>query len=168
MPIVTSQIVGQINKPNGRRKLLMQATDQTGKIWEHRPNVPAGNDDAATLAAWVVDLDADLANLEAQAESNRALDSEGSPAEHQTQAELDKATISLLMQIEDSLEFSRTLPWFREFEIRGGNNAGGRANYLGVTSQQYGLVAARYNQITGVKSGLEADALRVWTQGVGW
>jgi len=168
MPIVTSQIVSQINKPNGRRKLLMQATDQTGKIWEHRPNVPAGNDDAATLAAWVVDLDADLANLEAQAESSRALDSVGLPAEHQTQAELDKATISLLMQIEDSLEFSQTLPWFRAFEQRGGANTNARANYLGVTSQEYGLVADRYNQITGVKSGLEADALRVWTKGVGW
>jgi len=147
----------------------MQATDQTGKIWERRPNVPADNDDAATLAAWVVDLDADLPNLEAQAASQSARNNATvTPAEHQTPAELDKATISLLMQIVDSLEFSQTLPWFREFEPRGGANTNARASYLGVTSQQYGLVADRYNQITGVTSGLEADAARVWPIGNVW
>ena len=168
MPILSSQITGQINKPEGRRKLLMQATDQTGKIWERRPNVPADNDDAATLAAWVVELDADLPSFEAQSESQRAQNGVGLPAEHQTQAELDKSTISLLMQIEDSLEFSNTLPWFREFEIRAGANNNARASYLGVSNTDYGLVADRYNQITGVKSGLDDDAARSWREGEVW
>lgn len=163
MPIVSSEITGHINKSNGR-KLLMQATDQVGAVYSQRPNVPANNIDADTLVAWVVSLDSDLPGIESQAEANRALTSEGLPAQHQTQAELDKATISLLMQIEDSLEFAQTLEWFRAFEPRGGPNTNARANYLGVSSQDYGLVATRYNQITGVKSGLEADALRVWQE----
>jgi len=146
----------------------MQATDQTGKIWEHRPNVPEANDDAATLAAWVVDLDADLPNLEAQAESQRAQNSLGLTAEHQTQAELDKATISLLMQIQDSLEFSQTLQWFRDFEVRAGANTNARAAYLGVARADYGLVATRYNQITGIATGLANDAARVWEIGRVW
>ena len=70
------------------------------------------------------------------------------------------------MQLVDSLEFASTLQWFRDFEIRGGANTNARANYLGVSSQEYGLVADRYNQITGVKSGLESDAARVWDEGI--
>ena len=168
MPVVTSEITGQIDKANGR-KLLMRAVDQTGKVWERRPNVPDANDDAATLAAWVVGLDADLPNLEAQAESQSARNKATvTPAAHQTVPELDKATISLLMQIDDSIEFSNTLPWFRTFEIRGGANNNARATYLGVTSGDYTLVADRFNQITGVKSGLDADALRVWGEGEVW
>jgi len=162
MPIVSSQIVGQINKPQGRRKLLMQATDQTGKIWECRPNVPEANDDAATLAAWVVDLDLALPDYEAQAEAGRAKNGQQQDAQHQTQADLDRKTINELMQIEDSLDFSASLQWFRDFEIRAGANTNARVNYLGVPKSEYDLVAARYNQITGVKSGLEADAARVW------
>lgn len=143
----------------------MQATDQTGKIWERRPNVPPENDDAATLAAWVVELDAALPDYEAQEEAGRAGRGQQQAAQHQTQAELDKATLNLLMQIVDSLEFSNTLQWFRDFEVRGGASANARATYLGVLKAEYDLVAARYNQITGVKSGLEADAARVWEEG---
>ena len=167
MPVVSSEITGQIDKANGR-KLLMRAVDQTGKVWERRPNVPDANDDAATLAAWVVELDADLPNLEAQTESQRARNSLGLPAEHQTQAELDKATISLLMQIDDSLDFANTLLWFREFEVRAGANNNARASYLGVSNVNYGLVTDRYNQIEGIKAGLDGDEAKSWDEGEVW
>ncbi len=167
MPIVSSQITGQINKPGGRRKLLMQATDHTGKIWERRPNAPADNDDDATLAAWVVELGADLPNLEAQAEAYRAKNGRQQDAQHQPQADLDRKTINELMQIENSLEFAGSLQWFRDFETRAGANTNARANYLGVPKVEYDLVATRYNQITGVKDTLEADAARIWNNAVG-
>jgi len=146
----------------------MQATDQTGKIWERRPNVPADNDDAATLAVWVVDLEANLPNLEAKEEAQRAKSGQQQDAQHQTQADLDRKTINELMQIEDSLEFSSTLQWFRDFEVRAGSNTNARATYLGVPKAEYDLVADRYNQITGIKSGLEADDARTWGLGGNW
>lgn len=163
MAIVSSRILTTVNKPNGR-KIMMQATDHVGAIYERRPNVPADNDDAATLAAWVVELDLTLPDLEAEAEVLRAQSGQQQDAQHQTQAELDRKTINLMMQIEDSLEFSRTLQWFRDFEVRGGTNNNARAGYLGMTTGDYSEVADRYNQITGVKSGLEADANRVWDE----
>ena len=166
MPIVSSQITGQINKPEGRRKLLMQATDQVGVIRSHRPIVLGGNDDAATLAAWVVELDAALPDLEANAEVERAKRGDGvySP-DHQTEAEFDRKTLAGLMQIIDSLEFVSTLQWFRDFEVRGGPNRNARVNYLGVPTAEYVEVETRYNQITGLEAGLEADATRVWGEG---
>jgi len=76
------------------------------------------------------------------------------------------------MQIQDSLEFSQTLQWFRDFEVRAGANTNARAAYLGVARADYDLVATRYNQITGVATGLANDAARVWgifdDSGSGW
>lgn len=162
MPIVSSRIKGTIQKPLGRRALLLEVTDQVGEIYLRKLNVPEDNDDALSLSEWSAETEIELPNYEARASARSAKSGELITPVHQTQPELDKSTISLLMQIEDSLEFSQSLQWFRDFEVRAGANNNARASYLGVSNADYGLVATRYNQITGLVDGLEADAARVW------
>jgi len=171
MPIVSSQILNKINKdkdPSGRKVLLVLATDQTGFIWDGQIPAPPNADHNQLLADWVADLTLILPDNEAEQEEQRARNDESNSAQHQTQAELDRKVLSRLMQIIESLEFSTTLQWFRDFEVRAGSNANARATYLGVPKPEYDLVATRYNQITGVKSGLEADRLKVWNGSEGW
>jgi len=146
----------------------MQGTDQTGKVHESRPNVPADNDDVATLAAWVVQKDAQLPSDEVREEASRARNNKTEPAQHQPQADLYRGTLAELMQIEDALEFSESLLWFRAFEIEAGANTNARANYLGVPRAEYVLVESRFNQIQGVVTVLEADAERVWSDEGNW
>ena len=170
MPIVSSKVAGQINKPGGRRKLIITHVDHLGKVWDDlRPILEAGDDDAVALAESAALLDADLGNREAQEEAFKARQ-DGLPyaALYQTEGNLDRKTLAILMQIKDALEFSKTLQWFRTFEVRAGANTNARANWLGVTSTEYGLVATRYNQITGLVDGLNADAGRVWPDGGTW
>ena len=163
MPIVSSQITGRNNKA-----VFMEAIDHIGETWKRRTEVPIGNDDNQTLTDWVVFLDGELANHETDAEAYRAKNNESNPAQYQTQPDLDRKTLAELMQIADALEFSTSLQWFRDFEVRAGANTNARAAYLGVPKAEYDLVATRYNQITGLVSGLNADAARVWELGSVW
>lgn len=147
----------------------MEAVDQAGRVWSRRPIVDAANNDTATLAAFVADLDANLASIEVKEETSRALKNESRPTEHQTQSTLDRRVLAELMGIEDALIFSDSLPWFRAFEIRAGANTNARASYLGVPRSEYAEVETRYNQITGITSLLNDDVGRVWeTAPRGW
>lgn len=164
MPIVSSQIIKIIPRAKGAQSVFMRHIDQVGRAWDQMPTIDIGVDVNQELASFAVKLSNDLPNREAQEEAGRARNGISQPAQHQTQPELDKSTISLLMQIEDSLEFSQSLQWFRDFEVRAGANNNARASYLGVSNAEYGLVSTRYNQITGLVDGLEADAARVWNK----
>ena len=166
MPIVSSAIRKAIPRNNGSKTVFMDFTDHLGKVWTESPTINAAGDENAQLAVFAARIEASLPDKEASAEQQNArASSVVTPAEYQSPAELDSKTLSLLMKIDDALEFSKTLPWFRAFEIRAGANTTARANYLGVARATYVLVETRYNQITGIASGLEADAGRVWEKG---
>lgn len=167
MPIVSSEIVGVINKPQGR-KLIIRGIDDKGREWIARPNVAIANDDQQTLQFWFENFESESRDTEQTETYLLALDGKTKTAEYQSQPELDKSCIRLLMETRDSFLFSKGLQWFRDFETRAGANANSRANYLGVTSADYNLVATRFNQITGVKSGLEDDQARAWDSVRGW
>lgn len=162
MPIVSSQIIKRINKTDGSIGIYEEHTDHTERIHSYRYYPLETDDHDALLLANAARIESRLPDKEVVEEVERAKKGKQQSAQHQTQAELDKRAIVELMQIEDSLEFSTTLQWFRDFEVRAGANANARATYLGVPKPEYDLVAARYNQIQGLVDGLKADAARAW------
>jgi len=169
MPIVSSEIAKVFNRPGGDLKVHERHIDHLGGIWEYRYLCDATFDKDAALAENAARIEADIPQREAEAQVERSKKGVTLTAEYQTQAELDRRTIVQLMQVSDSLTFGRSLQWFRDFEVRAGANANARANYLGVSSQEYSEVADRFNQITGVINSLEADQGRVWIEPpAGW
>jgi len=165
MPIVSSEIKKVVNKNGGRRSIYEQHIDHLGVAHPHNYlTLPVGEfDEVAALATNAVWIESELPINEVRTDAARYKDTgtERTP-EHQLQADYDRQVLRELMQEEDALAFANTLPFFRAIEIRGGANAAQRANYLGVPKTEYDLVATRYNQITGLVSGLNDDAARVW------
>lgn len=79
-----------------------------------------------------------------------------------TQVDFDRRMLGLVMTLENSHTFLGSLPFWSAQQIRNGNNDNERATNLGVTADDYSLVATRFSQIQGIESLLNADALRVW------
>jgi len=167
MTIVSSQLVEVVSVPNSKRvQLTLQAIDNTSKVWTQYQNVSATSIYNDALVSWVSQLELDLLVYEVDEETQRAKVGDRQAAQHQPQADLDRAVLNTLMQIEDSVEFLSTKSWFDDFESRIGPNATARANHLGVPKAEYDLVASRYSQIETVTVGVLADASQVWSAGV--
>jgi len=163
MPIVSSEIKKVVNKHNGNRAIYEQHIDHIGNAHAHRYQTDAVFDIDAALITNAVWVESTLPTKEIADDAGvyKTGGAEHTP-DHQLQADYDRVMLRELMMEEDAQAFGNTLPFFRAFEVRAGSNANARANYLGVPKSEYDLVALRYNQITGLISGMDADRGRVW------
>lgn len=83
-------------------------------------------------------------------------------AEYQSQSDFDRRVLGRLMTYLDAHIFYAGLPFFQAVELRGGANAGQRAAYLGVTTEEYTLVDNRFGDVQGISFFLDDDKNNVW------
>ena len=83
-------------------------------------------------------------------------------AEHQSQADFDRRLLGRLMTFLDAHVVLAGLPFFQAMELRAGANAGQRATYLGVTTDDYTLVDNRFGDVQGIQFFLDDDKSQVW------
>jgi len=81
---------------------------------------------------------------------------------YQSQADYDRRALGRAMLIENADEFHAVLPLFEAMELRGGNNAGQRAAYLGVSPASYGDMEERFNNDQGAAFFLDDRKGLIW------
>lgn len=83
---------------------------------------------------------------------------------HDSQADYDRRALGFAMTLDSTDEFFTYLPLFKAMELRGGNNPGQRATYLGVQRADYDLMADRFNDVEGVAFFLTDAKGQVWDE----
>jgi len=155
MPITNSQISGSIKKPGALKKLLMQAVDDLGRVWEHRPIVPIDNDDAATLSAWVAGFQA-FSEAYELAKLTSFINTGGSPGDwtrrYISVAQFAETVVRAMMSSRDPLSVMPTAEYIQS-EISNSQ----LQNIFG--TQRGTRVRNRSDNLVANKAFLEADEL---------
>jgi hypothetical protein len=79
-----------------------------------------------------------------------------------TQADYDRRALGRAMNLTDTHEFYSFLPLFQAMEGRGGANAIQRAAYLGVSIENYNLMATRFGDVQGIAFFLDNEKDQIW------
>lgn len=83
-------------------------------------------------------------------------------SEHQLQADYDRRVLGRLMTETNSHIFGEAYTFFQAVESRGGANANQRASYLGITTDDYGMIDDRFSNVNGVNWFLTDEKNQVW------
>jgi len=154
MPIVSSQIVRNHDRGNGKLSIHEEFIDHNGKIHEHRYHCPLDYDIDTALLSWIPMLDASLIENEAQETTNKTLSGED-PAtmtfNHLSDTESVRARMTAFLTGQ-ATQVVHMLAWVQSFSTPD-------LNGLGFTSQERGQISAREGTIDGVKALLETDTL---------
>jgi hypothetical protein len=164
MPIVSHTLLQSSNSGN-RDYVVYQFTDNETETHNIEKYVPVGFDTDADMLSMYAELDILLADKEINDALYQAeiLNNPDKVAIHQSQADFDRRVLGRLMQEENAHIVLAALPFFQAMELRGGANAGQRAAYLGVTTEDYNLVDNRFGDVQGVSFFLNDEKDQVWT-----
>ena len=164
MPIVSHTITA--TSPNGTRKTVeFYLTDNLAVDRQKASIFIKLNDDPnpVIIALYTqqdqADIDTEIADALSSAKNDTNPDR---VPVYQTQAEFDRRLLGELMLVTNVHTFHTALPFFQAVEGRGGANAGQRATYLGVTTGNYNLIAARFGDDQGVAFFLDNVKGQIW------
>jgi hypothetical protein len=164
MSIVSSEVVYE--EPNGpTTEVLYRFTWHTGEETTVQKQISGGVDAQQDMLSMIPLLETEKAQQEVDiaigaAESGDAVNT--SP-EHQTLAEFDKRFIGRAMTIRSLDSFWHIYDGFwRDFELRAGNNKPQRAAYLNTDTGTFDGIDKRFNDMASITTLIQDERGRVW------
>lgn len=167
MPITSQQIIEDDAQTDGRRYVIYELTDHLGK--KHLTGVklvqPAFDADA-DLIAQITIMENFLALQEVRDAVNKAenLTNPDKVSEHQAQEDFDRRVLGRMMLIINAHVFHAAYLMFQAVEIRSGTNPNARAAKLGITRDDYNLIASRFNSVHPLEWFLNDEKNMVWDE----
>lgn len=167
MAVISNTTVEDAPQEDGRRYVRYEYVFSQGLVTTRGPKlVDAIFDDDADRVAMVpeVELDAAWDEVNQQYKLARSLQNPDKAAVYQDQNDFDRRLLGLFMFNPNAHVVLAGYPFFQAVELRGGANSGKRATYLGVVSEEYDQVEARFNNVNGVAWFLTDEKGMIWQE----
>lgn len=162
MSIISHELV--YSEPNGTRlDVRYRFIDHLGVEIFVNKLVAVGFDTEADMLALIPSIEKDQAEQEVTVSvSNTEIGiSPDIVPDYQLQADFDRRALGQFMTLNVEW-FNQSYPLFLAMELRGGANAGQRADYLGISLATYSDIESRYNDLAGVQFFLEDTKQQQW------
>ena len=163
MAIISHAVTSTI--PSGNRNYVTyEFVHDAGRVDRINKLVAQGFDTEADMLSMIPGLEASAADAEVSEAVSRAeaYQNPDQSAEYQPQPAYDRRVLGRCMMFVDVQAFYAALPMWQAMELRGGANANQRASYLGITRDDYDLMAARWGDVQGIGFFLDDDKTNIW------